>query len=1618
MIACPNINNPDWKALVEAIGEDKAYIEYYKYGDIPSPDLYFSLSETESKPLPTYNLTQLADSLFKKFKVPFKILTREQANTLGIPQDANGAWQGNSNTVYLIEGESSVDTAIHEFTHPFVEWIYQNNPALFKTLKNKLIVNDLGTNKWFDFLINKGYSDLIKDGQITDNGWKEILTQEITRASREIINDSNLENDFVKSVKVFWSKIKQLLKDLTGIDLTKLSDKAMASISIKDLATIMMDKDFTLDLSRVSTDNSTVDTSASSMYFSKANTTFTSAVNAEIKDYKTRTGKPVSQKQLDVLNLILQKQHIVSNENDYYDSITNTTFERATSFLGKLDGPNKEKDFYGYKSEEDFGLDARAYGNQIDKLAELILLGIDKETSISEVINYFNNTVESEEQRQYKVSEEVLSSLYDELKSLFNTKYKDYVRVPQVILANEDKKVAGRVDIMLISPEGRLKIVDVKTTQKSMYDFSNQKFSNSSPKQKYTAQLSIYKGLAKSMGLTFEETNDLSLIVISLDKEGSRVEEAKIEPEMQLNAYSYILNMFSNEPSMLIDEFESSKEGLLIKRMKLILTERLDNINRQSESTQKKYAKKDAEELLALLNQAEPIKKLTEFVNALYKQFQDTQYVTKDGKSKTNYGLASQISYLGTQVATGKLSREEAFAKLKFIKTIRDLYAPLLPDISLILSTKDDETLRSEMLSKITEIGISVKKIEDVYEDISIDLLVNMLSENVSSKANQTVISQIEALKKRISTSEGKQKEKYKKELDSLVERIGSEEGVTKDVIRKSLKEGSRFNIGFLDRWFTPAASSGNEIIGTFSRVLKDKLEDARQSLIDFEKKAANAFEKIKGPKDNPAEFNKGLYEEVRFFDGLDSEGKAKFKTRMAFVSEIDLNALEKEKAKFFESLEQLEPKDKANAIRNFYNKNYELRPKEDVVINGVVIEKGLNTLLAEKRKLLNEKIISQSEFDSFEKSLKGYTVNGVTYYNKDLLLPKKSRFTNPKYKEITGDKKEYYNFLISSYFKSQQRYPHKMGYILPSVHKSGYDSIREGGLKRYISYEWNQLKNITDEDVSRYGENQKVIPMPYNFDMDAADVSLDLITSIVLYEAESLEYKAKSEVADSAEVLLSIVEKNTPYDRDGLNNKYLNKFAEQAGITDELLKYQKIFNGNNVAALLSVYIDAQVYGKLNVKTNLKVLGINVDKLTNSIMNFASTTQVGGNPIGSVANSLQAKVQTIIESAAKDRVSDKAWLKSGLIYDQNIPNYIKDFNEPYNKSFIGQLVDAYDPMQGEYKDAAGRRISKSMFKKLWSSNTWFFMQHLGEHGVQVRTMIAMMLDTKVQLKDGTITNLYELHKNEFQKSGEIKIPEGTFNLGKLSENKRISRDFQASLHALNKRLQGVYNKQDKPDIERYWYGRLLVMYKKFLAPGLKRRYKSAGIDFEYGDLTEGYWITFKNKMLSDIKELSRFIIGMDNQHFTEFEKQNLRRARRELMIVFLTGLAVIALKGLLEAADDDEKRYYRYVLFLTMRLNNELGIYGTFGDPQNFGLPNPGEMYKTIKNPFPAMSVTNKLAGLLSQLTDPTAVYERDSGIWEKGDSKLWAKFLKFWGLNGLNYDPENSIKYMEMTSK
>jgi hypothetical protein len=77
------------------------------------------------------------------------------------------------------------------------------------------------------------------------------------------------------------------------------------------------------------------------------------------------------------------------------------------------------------------------------------------------------------------------------------------------------------------------------------------------------------------------------------------------------------------------------------------------------------------------------------------------------------------------------------------------------------------------------------------------------------------------------------------------------------------------------------------------------------------------------------------------------------------------------------------------------------------------------------------------------------------------------------------------------------------------------------------------------------------------------------------------------------------------------------------------------------------------------------------------------------------------------------------------------------------------------------------------------------------------------------------------------------------------------------------------------------------------------------------------------------------------------------------------------------------------------------------------------DAYRTVKSPSAATVTIDRALKFVDQFFvqswDPEkAVYQRRTGVWEKGDNKSWAYFLKVMGITGYTLSPEEAIKSFE----
>ena len=203
--------------------------------------------------------------------------------------------------------------------------------------------------------------------------------------------------------------------------------------------------------------------------------------------------------------------------------------------------------------------------------------------------------------------------------------------------------------------------------------------------------------------------------------------------------------------------------------------------------------------------------------------------------------------------------------------------------------------------------------------------------------------------------------------------------------------------------------------------------------------------------------------------------------------------------------------------------------------------------------------------------------------------------------------------------------------------------------------------------------------------------------------------YSVQNKYVPLANNLLSLVEKTNPVESDTEGFKILDKAAKAVGITNGINKYVKKHETSNVVAMLESFIDTQIYGiaRKDAKFNLGGITIDTGKIADTIMSFASHTQIAVDPLTSLANSLNAQIQIAEEAFAGQFIDRKSWWEAQKYYNTHELDFIHDSLQPYNKSFIGTLMDTYDAMQGEYVDEFGHKLTKSAFKAKMSSGIGF-----------------------------------------------------------------------------------------------------------------------------------------------------------------------------------------------------------------------------------------------------------------------------------------------------------------------
>ncbi len=669
-------------------------------------------------------------------------------------------------------------------------------------------------------------------------------------------------------------------------------------------------------------------------------------------------------------------------------------------------------------------------------------------------------------------------------------------------------------------------------------------------------------------------------------------------------------------------------------------------------------------------------------------------------------------------------------------------------------------------------------------------------------------------------------------------------------------------------------------------------------------------------------------------------------------------------------------------------------------------------------------------------KQKRSFNINPVTGQPRgSFIKPKASKYTNPKYTAIQNDakKKRYYDFIVKEFVKGQKMVGSKrmtknsweeFSYIMPSVRKNEFDRMREQGV---ISSTKDILKESfsvqdTDTQFGRYnertGELEKSVPVYYVNNIPATDVSRDVASSIYAFRDMAHNYAAKSEVVGQVMLFRDIIKNRDTLKVNPAGVAYLSSVANKLGIKLPAKKPGESYTYKHVDA----FIDTIMFGQRELKENFNLFGkqFSANKIANSINAFTAINTLSFNFLQGANQSIIDNMALVSEANAGQFFSrgDLAWAKSKYWAEGA---GLSDTGKFIPDTKLGKALEMFDALT-EFTDQEGNRLVGSKLRKALQSGNLLVVQQAAEHEVSSTRMLALMKNLEGKLQDengnvinnedGSPANLYDLLIVD-EKTGRLSVDPRVANFNK--------NDFINLMQGLARRTNQTKGSFDRPTAQRVWYGKLAMLFRSWLLPGLRRRYGHGGFtgptvhaDEELGTVTQGMYISFWNFLRKSIAE--KAWPGTVFEQLTEMEKQNVKRTATELGSLAAAFAIIAALQNL----DDDEENFAtNFLLYQTLRYQAEMQQWiPLYGYKEAFRIAkSPTATARQVEQTFKLFDqIKNEgLYNLGFPIEEKDIFYQRNTGRYQKGDRKIQKNVEDLMPiLRGLNKSksPEDAAKY------
>ena len=719
----------------------------------------------------------------------------------------------------------------------------------------------------------------------------------------------------------------------------------------------------------------------------------------------------------------------------------------------------------------------------------------------------------------------------------------------------------------------------------------------------------------------------------------------------------------------------------------------------------------------------------------------------------------------------------------------------------------------------------------------------------------------------------------------------------------------------------------------------------------------------------------------------------------------------------------------------NGVTKSYTLdKAAKNVKVNGAFIEYTLRNV---NYSMPMREAVAKSEFRSWIAE----NTQQVTY-GENIVIEPHDKWLSQKYalmsqkekadlrifKDMADEADKLYeskNSLISEVFGSKV-------YRLPGITKSSMELLTEGKIggavvdkvtdmfkRKADEFEIAETDTQEEKDAKKKDKefkkvfadvtnNEKLnIPIPYRTRLGVKEQSFDLHSILLINLEAAKNYEQKKKIEASIMVVIDVMGERMVPDYDGLSG--LAKVHGFSGLKRIQVNKSKNEMPNDQKKAIDM-AENRLYG-IKEKDAGEIFGANVQKVMSAYMGYASNVSLVGNYLNTIINATSGTVSNIIEAIGGETYGIGDWMQAKKTYWSDTRSIIQDIGSNVQTSKTNLLMNYFNVM-GSANVLNNKFGETNKFQSLMSFHSLRALDHGGEHMMQGQTMYAVLNSVKalnnkgefideqgkvVEEKDSvSIYKMIDFISNG--KGGiELKINPvvGATTFTLKGGQEQMLLDLRGLIKKKTIDLYGLYDENLKAAAQREWWGKLIFHLKKWIETSGNRRWRGVSSAFKatedlkdterfYSEdlkqFQEGYYVTalrFIAQLVKSGKGFQLELIGANFNKMSKHEKANIRKLAGEIGMMSLTMLAYAAVGGYDEEPDDD-------TLMARYLLSKEISELSYFF--------NPMEGIKLMSSPTAALGVVNRNLSVISQLTDPTEIYE--SGI-NSGRNKLNVKLRK-----------------------